>query len=189
MENEIWRPVVGYEGLYEVSNLGRVKSVGRYEEGHYRNGDNNAKYYRKERILKQQVKRLYAQVALKNIGYKYLQVHRLVAFAFPEICGEWFEGAVIDHIDTNPLNNKADNLRWCTQKINCNNPLTLEKNRTNHVAQKVMVACSKDGVDYKCFNSIAEAAQYFNMKSTASITNCLCGRAKTAYGFIWKYIS
>lgn len=51
-------------------------------------------------------------------------MHRLVAKAFPEICGEWFEGCVVDHINTVKDDNRAVNLKVCTQKENCNNELT-----------------------------------------------------------------
>lgn len=68
----------------------------------------------------------------QSYGYKrihrngYHLVHRLVAKAFPEICGEWFDGCEVDHIDTDRSNNNATNLRVCTHKENMNNPTTIE---------------------------------------------------------------
>ena len=100
---EQWKPVVGFEGLYEVSNLGRVKSL----------------HYDKERIIKLTIKRKYVIVVLvKNGKQKNLQVHRLVLIAF---IGEPKVGQECDHIDRNSINNRLDNLRWATRAENCSN--------------------------------------------------------------------
>lgn len=98
---EIWKPIGGYEGLYEVSNMGRIKSF----------------YNSEERILKKSKTTTgYWKIELrKNKIRKSFKVHRLVAFAFianPE------NKPYINHIDGNPLNNKVDNLEWCTQHEN-----------------------------------------------------------------------
>ena len=118
---EIWKPIKGFEGLYEVSNKGMVKSLARQVM-------NRGKLQsRPERILKQRKdKRGYCSVVLCKEGRIYPKaVHRLVADAFilnPE------NKPVVDHVDTNASNNKVDNLRWCTQKENCNNPISRENN-------------------------------------------------------------
>ena len=112
MENEIWKDVKGYEGLYMVSNLGNVKSLG-----------NNKK--RKEKMLKPcKVNNGYLQITLyKNGEIKRIYVHKLVAEAFipnPENKPE------VDHINTIRDDNKVENLCWVTKKENMNNPLTKE---------------------------------------------------------------
>lgn len=110
-----WRSIEGFEGLYEVSNYGEVKALERIVEN---NGGMQRKH---ERILKQNTKSHCVVVLCKN-GKTYSRlVHRLVAIAFipnPE------NKPVVDHIDTNPMNNRADNLRWVTIQENCMNPLT-----------------------------------------------------------------
>ena len=107
--NEIWKDIKGYEGLYQVSNFGRVRSLNYNRTGIIK-------------ILKQQkIYSGYLTVYLgnngDNKGTKYF-VHRLVAFAFPEICGEYFEGATVNHKNEIPWDNRAENLHWCTQSFN-----------------------------------------------------------------------
>lgn len=184
---EEWRDIEGYEGLYQVSDTQKVKSLGRFEDGHYWNGEINASYYRKEKILKQKTDlNGYSVVVLyKNKKPKAHFVHDLIAKAFIPNQNNY---PFIDHIDGNPSNNSINNLRWCTQKMNMNNPIT----RKRLVAAKTelngrKVVCLKNGVVVKEFPSINEAAKFFNMKTPNSIGNCLRGKAKTAYGFEWRY--
>lgn len=118
---EIWKDIVGFEGLYQVSNYGRIKSLCRLIK------NNGGMQRRHERILKQNISngRYYIVVLCKD-GKTYPKlVHRLVAEAYiPNIDNK----PVVDHIDTNVKNNCANNLRWVTTKENCLNPLTKEKN-------------------------------------------------------------
>ena len=98
-----WKPVVGYEGLYEVSNMGRVKSLKRLRT--------------KERIIAQfQNHRGYARVTLwKDNSQKKYSVHRLVAEAFIPNPNNLPE---VNHIDGDKQNNHMDNLEWCTRSEN-----------------------------------------------------------------------
>ena len=100
LPGEIWRNISGYEGIYQVSNKGRVRSI--------RDG--------KILILKPCKRNGYLMIGLrKNGAHKNFQVHRLVAQAFipnPE------NKPMVDHIDTNKLNNCVENLRWATDKEN-----------------------------------------------------------------------
>lgn len=112
MNSEEWKSIKGYEGLYMVSNLGRVKSLC---------GFNGHEYVKREKILnpyKQKAGKNYHRSVVKLFkdgNRKDFKVHRLVADAFipnPELKSN------INHIDGNPLNNRVDNLEWCTQKEN-----------------------------------------------------------------------
>lgn len=109
MEN--WKDIEGYEGLYQVSSKGRIKSL-------------NYNGSKKEKILKCPKGHYYKRVSLVKNGIKKTQtVHRLVASAFipnPE------NKPCIDHINTDPMDNRVCNLRWVTHKENMNNPITLE---------------------------------------------------------------
>jgi hypothetical protein len=110
MENEIWKSVVGYEGLYEVSNLGRVKSCERKVAG--KNG--NMKLI-KERILKQDLyEKGYYRVQLFKEGKKQnKKVHRVVAEAFLQVTeGCDTSKKEVTHRDNNKLNNNLENLVW-----------------------------------------------------------------------------
>lgn len=133
---EEWRDIEGYDS-YQVSNLGRIKSLGRYENGHT-GKKNSIVFFRKERVLKP-VNRGngYLFVRLSKDGkQKSIFIHRLVGMAFQDICGKWFDGAVINHKDENPLNNAATNLEWCSRSYNTrygnsmNKMLNAKKNRT-----------------------------------------------------------
>ena len=112
MEEEIWKPIKDYEGLYEVSSIGRVRSLGREIID-----SKGRKQCFKERILKLQYDRYgYLYVPLRNRdNRKKFKVHRLVAEAFipnPDNLPQ------INHIDGNKDNNKVENLEWCTNKYN-----------------------------------------------------------------------
>lgn len=113
MEEE-WRPIPGWEGLYEVSNLGRVKSCPREVQGR----PGRKPYKRPGQLRKPSVNstgRL--QVGLSAPGRKWfnMKVHRAVALAF---LGPAPEGCEVCHNDGNPMNNRLDNLRWGTKKEN-----------------------------------------------------------------------
>ena len=116
---EVWKDIQGYEGLYQVSNLGRVKSLGRFIDNLVR-----GHYWQEERILKpRKTKRGYLIVTLsKNNKLKYFTVHRLVAITF---ISNTKNKPQIDHINADKTDNSVNNLRWVTAKENVNNPLTI----------------------------------------------------------------
>ena len=116
---EIWRDVVGYEGLYQVSSMGRVKSLGRFIDNLVR-----GHYWQEEKILKPS-KRIngYVGISLHKDGKaKNFNIHRLVAIAFIPNPNNLPQ---IDHINADKTNNNVNNLRWVTAKENINNPLNM----------------------------------------------------------------
>lgn len=97
--NEIWKDIKGYEGLYQISNLGRIKII------------KNGKIKKMSSIPKG-----YLRTGLtKNKKTKYYYPHRLVAEAFIE---NYANLPCVNHKDNNPKNNKVDNLEWCSYKYN-----------------------------------------------------------------------
>lgn len=174
--NEIWRPVKGYEGLYEVSDLGNVRSIDRYIE------TKKGKQFRKGRLIKPHISHAGYRM-LKLCSKKYL-VHRLVADAFCENPNrERFN--VVGHINTDTLDNRAVNLRWCDTAGNLANPISRKKQlegiRRSITPEKIEKAnvtraanIAKRPYDYIIgigrngeplhFRSIKEAAEYLGAR-------------------------
>ena len=154
---EIWKDVLDFEGLYQISNLGNVKSL----EKTYYAGNYGSKRLQKEIILKPYNTRRYLCVNLTNKGVgKNYKIHRLVALHFlPFVEGK----TEVNHIDGNVLNNKLDNLEWCNRSEN-------QKHAYNTGLQKIRkgselvysrpVINTENGIFYE---TITEAAYACNL--------------------------
>lgn len=181
---EIWRDIEGYEGLYQVSNLGRIRSCDRYVS----NGRGSTKLM-KSRVLRPGMDRCgYLNVKLYKDGKKKMfLVHRLVYEAFN--CKR-LEGMQINHIDENKLNNRLDNLNLMTPKQNINWGTANErrsKKLINHKSlSKPIIQYNINGKKLAEFGSLSDASRRLSI-STASICLALKGRLKTAGGYIFKY--
>jgi hypothetical protein len=192
LEGEIWKDVVGYEG-YQVSNLGRIKSLDKRV-----NVSGFLKYpttkIRKGKILRQSKdKDGYLKVALfKDREKKYLRVHRIVAMTFipnPE------NKKTVDHKNTIVDDNRVENLSWMTHKQQLNdNELSRERHleawRKNRKCIKKRVRCITTG---KEFDSIKEAGDYYNIKHNEMITRCCKGKQEytgkiSRQKLQWEYI-
>lgn len=110
--NEIWKDIKGFEGKYQVSNLGRVRSLDRYVNPLH-------PYLKMGQIIRQRVRGKYFIVSISDghRNYSHFKVHRLVALHFVE---GYKKGLIVNHKDENKLNNRADNLEWCTYQYNLN---------------------------------------------------------------------
>lgn len=182
MKKEYWKPVVGYEGLYEVSNWGRVKSLDRLIE-HYPSGKS---------LRKGVFKKLfddghgYKQVVLCKDGkLKTHKVHRLVAEAFLPNPNNY---PCVNHKDENRLNNNVNNLEWCTYTYNNNYGTRLNKvskKIINGKLSKPVIQYTLDGQFVKEWESIHETGR--NGYNYKLVYACISGKQKTHKGFIWKY--
>lgn len=181
---EIWKDVKGYEGMYQVSNLGRVKSLERQIVGI------KSKYIG-ERILKQSPDGkgyMMAWLYFKNKRTT-VKVHRLVAEAFipnPE------NKPQIDHINTVKTDNNVANLRWCTEKENSCNPITAKRNGEAHYRDKgkcnsKVLQMSMDGEPIKEWICMSDVKRELGIQHS-HIVGCCKGSRKSAGGFKWKYI-
>lgn len=177
--NEIWKDIVGFEGLYQVSNFGRVKSIGRcvfYKDG-------RTPVIPTKILHPREIRNGYKRVCLnyKNKPKDYL-VHRLIAEAF---IPNPHKLEFVNHKDENPKNNCVQNLEWCTVKYN-NNYGTVNQRRSN-ANKKAVIQMSLNDVFIQRFESSSEAYIALGHKNNGWISNCCYGKAKTAFGYKWKF--
>lgn len=187
LEGEEWRDIINYEGLYKVSNKGRILSVGRQIKAA------NRIIISQNRILNPTSSiNNYLYVTLcKNCNQKRFFIHRLVAQAFIENSNSYPH---IDHIDTNKHNNNVENLRWVTPKMNMENVLTrqhLSKVRKNNNINFTwnctpIVQLTKNNELVKIYPSIAEASR--DGFEYTCIQKCLSNRQRTHKNFKWVYL-
>nr|WP_312578233.1 NUMOD4 domain-containing protein [Sedimentibacter sp.] len=166
---EIWKDVKGYEGLYQVSNLGRIKSI------------------RNNIILKQRLdKDGYCIINLSNNGMqKHYRVHRLVAETF--ITNDNAKPQV-NHLDGNKTNNYTSNLEWVTGKENLHHAIR------NGLFTEDMMICKPrkvnqldmNGNKLKLFNSLREAQRVLDI-AHSNISVACSNPNKSAGGYKWKY--
>lgn len=180
MDKEIWRPVKGYEGVYEVSNLGRVKGVERFCRGRH---DGLKPVH--EKILTTDVSNCgYLRVRLYLYGKsKRLYVHRIVAEAFiPNPDGL----PQVNHKDENKKNNSVNNLEWCTASYNMNYGSCIERLLVNQPHRMEIYQYTIDGRFVAHYRSTNEAGRMTGIRPT-EIRDCVKGRQGSAHGYKWYY--
>lgn len=167
---EIWKDIKDYEGLYQVSNLGRVKSL-------------NYRHTGRERVMEPSKHKVgYLLVSLCKDGkQKTFLIHRLVAEDFipnPENKPE------VNHKSENKQDNRVENLEWVWHKDNCNHGT--RNKRVAKAQSKTVIQFSKTGEfirEWESLHEIERQLGYF----IQNISKCCLGQTKSAYGYFWKY--
>lgn len=164
MQDEIWKDIIGFEGLYQVSNFGNVKSL--------RNNINLSPALTR--------KKYYVVKLCYRLSSKSIFIHRLVATAFianPE------NKPSVNHINGIKTDNMVENLEWCTNK---ENTIHAYKIGLKKPCYKSVAQLSLKGEIIKIFNSIKEAGKELNIDAS-SITKVCLNKQQTAMGFIFKH--
>lgn len=181
---EMWKAIPGYEGLYEVSNTGKVRSLFRYKKELVTSPNKGNGY-------------VYAQLFKDGKG-KNFAVHRLVAMCF---CENPENKPFVNHKDETRTNNHAENLEWVTHKENCNYGTAIER-RTKHfdyskrkinnagqieACSKPIAQYTKDGRFVRNWKSASECARK-NGWQISNIRRCCKNEYATAYGFVFREV-
>lgn len=193
LEGEEWRDAVGFEGLYMVSSMGRIISLGHTQSIKPVYADKPVIAIWKPKLLKpiehnSHNDTHYFNVALRKEGkYHRMLVHRAVAMAFVDNPLHFLS---IDHINGNKEDNRAENLRWCNNLMNMNNPITRKrisdkaKGRPSK-RKKAVIGFFPDG--YRIYEStVATKVDGFAPNNVAMVCR---GINSTHLGIKWMYLS
>lgn len=181
LNNEVWKPIPSYEGYYEASNTGRIRSLDRVVNVEETEQHCEYEYSQKGKILIPILNNAgYYRVSLvKERSKKIHSIHRLVAKTFIDNPNNY---QCVNHIDENKLNNNVYNLEWCTHRYNTNHGNSLfirsQKQRFTNKNMKPVIAM------HNCtqieFDSIRSAARFLNLKQSniqkALKTGNKCGK-------------
>lgn len=176
---EVWKDIPGFEGWYQASNLGHIRSVDR--QCNYKNTGGTATH--KGKVLSEKISNKgYKEVTLMINGkHYYKRVHQLIALTFIPNPNNYPH---INHINENKLDNSVENLEWCTPQLNI---------EAYHKSRVRIYQYSMDGRLIKIWNSLTKAAKNVNGDKTG-IYHCCVGKLsngdlkKTYLGYIWSYI-
>ena len=175
---EIWKDISGYDGKYQVSNFGNVRSFSKWKNGELlRPGISKTGYY---------------FVNLVRFGREKIdchRVHRLVAKSFLENPNDLPE---VNHIDGNKLNNRVENLEWCSRERNIQHAygsglIPIRTGKRNSLS-KVVIQKTKSGDFVKEWDSVADINRTLGYSINSIV--CCCNKKpkyNTAYGFLWEY--
>lgn len=161
---KIWKDVIGYEGLYQISNSGKIRNLAGEILTPVDNGNG------------------YLRFSLSHGKRKYetVYLHRALAEAFIPNPNNLSE---VNHKDENKLNNDIDNLEWCTPKYNVNYG-TRNQRSGEQLRRKIVGTRIKDGSTIQ-FDGVVESERAGFNKS--AISNCLQGLSQSSGGYVWKY--
>ena len=178
--SEVWKDIKGYEGLYQISNLGRVKSLERTVAA-----KSGSKRTVRERILKPRTDKddyLLVNLYEGSGKRKTFKVHRLVCEAFHD---NPKNNPEVNHINEDKSDNSACNLEWVTAKENCNHGT--RNARSAKSLSKPVGQYTPNGGLVKVWQSACEVQRQLGF-AQQHISDVARSKQKTAYGYVWKYI-
>ena len=191
MTQEIWKEVKGFQGLYEVSNLGRIKQLERMRTGKRSNS-------KMKECIKKVCHHAHGYSTVTLMTNKRFLVHRLVAIAFIPNPNNYAE---VNHIDWNKKNNSVENLEWCTRKynlihayqnpivmINAKSPKKIEAGKKATRNRAMGINVYKDGVFVKYFETAGDCATYFGWKEYSNIYAVMNGKYKQHKGYTFEKV-
>lgn len=168
---ELWKDVLGYEGLYQVSNFGNVKSL-------------NYNHTGKQHRMRPQISQGYCQIPLwKNKKCKILKIHVLVWTAFN---GPIPSGMQVNHINEDKTDNRLDNLNLMTPKENINWGSGIKRRSVTH--NKQIAQFDLDGNLIQIWPSQKSIVDALNISTPAHISECCHGKRPYAHGYVWKLL-
>lgn len=180
---EIWKDIKGFEGLYQISNLGKVKSLSKYKKHSY-----NSIAFLKEKILKPLDINGYQRVILRKDNKSFNKfIHQLVAEMFIDNPKNYKE---VNHKDENKTNNRVDNLEWCSHKYNINYGTGNQRRSKTEIGtkkgtKKIYQFDLKNNL-LKIWDSQLQIKKELGIPQS-NISNCCNGKRKSTYGYKWRY--
>lgn len=174
LPKQVWKDIKGYEGLYQVNQVGQVRSLNYKRTG------------KVKRLSPRLSSNGYLMVNLwkERKPYQYL-VHRLVALTFIPNPNNLPQ---VNHIDENKFNNTVWNLEWCDSDYNANYGTRNE--RCSKARRKPIIMLDMNNNPIACFYSVGDANEYMGKDRgyISGIYHCCKGKSNTAYSYKWKYI-
>lgn len=180
IEHEIWKDIPGYEGYYQASNLGNIKSLDRTIS------NKRGKYLKKGKIKKLKINKYgYFHIHLdKNGERKWFAVHRLIAITFLKNPNNFPQ---INHKNEIKTDNRIENLEFCTALFNNTYGTRLKRVSKKNKLKKVVLKYDLNGNFIKKYSSVSEATKKNNISSISSVSCCCNGKIKQTHGYIFKF--
>lgn len=175
---EVWKDIKNFEGMYQISNMGNVRSLNRVTYN-----KNGTKVNRVGKIKKQTIDNLgYFHVRLsKDSQTKTFRIHQLVAQAFIDNPNNY---RCINHIDEDKTNNSIENLEWCSSKYNLEYSGNTKKACNSNKKQVLQYDLKGNLIkEWESLKSIELELKY----SHSAVGQCCRGNTKSSHGYVWKY--